>query len=345
MKSERKLWQSIRRPALIALAAICAVQAAGPGFAAAENADAAKPLKATLERLGTFAYVGDPLQIRVAVFNTSEQAFDNAKGLDLMHGLLVGDATGAAASIPRKAGVQTDKRSQPSVLAPGEFFGFIADLRDLYDGLDKPGKYIVRLALDEVSSDPVHLAIIPRYDPKTRYRASIETDFGQISFDLLGAEAPAHVQNFYDLASQGFYDGSYFITVMKGVQMIGGDSSGDGRSTPGYDLPLEITQGLKHARGTLSMLRKQDTDHGSQFVVSLGANPMMDGNFSIFGVQADGEDTLKALENLPTTGRSERPYYRPLKELKIVSVKVAPAPEGSKATSADKSSRATGEPE
>jgi len=320
--------------------------AAGTGFAAeAEGTKADKPLKATLERLGAFAYAGEPVQVRVAVFNTGDKAYDNTKGLDLLHGILVGDATGAAKSPTRKAGVSTNKQGQPSVLAPGEFFGFITDLRDLYDGLDSPGKYTVRLALDEVSSEPVHLAIIPRYDPSSAYRATIETEYGQISFDLLGAEAPAHVQNFYDLANQGYYDGSYFITVMKGVQMIGGDLAGDGRSNPGYDLPLEITKGMKHVRGTLSMLRKQDTDHGAQFVISLGSNPMMDDNFSIFGAQAGEDETLKALENLPTTGRSERPYYRPLKELKILSVKVAPAPEGSKATAAGKGAKATSEPE
>ena len=325
------------RAALAALASLSALAIGGSISANAQEAGGAAGsggLQATLERLGGYVYAGDPVHVRVAVFNTGKEAYENLKGLDLLKGLVAGDATGVG-SISRKQDAAGDRKHQPALLAPGGFFGYIVDLREMFEGLEKPGRLSVRLALEEVSSPPVLIAIIPRYDPKTAYRATLETEFGQVSFDLLARQAPHHVKNFYDLANQGFYDGSYFITMMKGVQMIGGDLTGDGRSSPGYDLPLEIQPGMKHARGTLSMLRKQETDHGAQFVVSLGDNPMLDGNLSIFGVGAGGDDTLLALENLPTTGRSEKPYYRPLKDVKILSARVVPATDGSKATAAE----------
>src|SRR5262249_18199937 len=220
---------------------------------------------------------------------------------------------------------------QPQAIAPGGFFGFITDLRDSIEGLDKPGSYVAHFSGLGLESEPVPLVVIARYDPARAYRATIETDFGTMLFDLYGKEAPAHVHNFYDLGNQGYYDGTLFHVVVKGIEVRGGDRTGDGESTPGYSLQPEITRSLKHTRGTLSMLRGDKSDHGSLFTIGLTDSPGLDGMISAFGTMAGGDEALQAIENLPTSGQKSVPYYRPLKDARIRSIRVAPAPAGSKA--------------
>ncbi len=320
-----------------AAALLCAALASWMLAAAQEEsaeetaAEGRSGLVATLERLGNFYYAGDSIRIRVGVFNTGESPYDNSKGLDLLGHVIIGDATGGA-TLERRPSSVAAAQYQPSVIPPGGFFGFIRDLREVLPGLDKPGRYTARLSLGDLKTDPVPIIIIPRFDPTVPHRATIDTDFGTLTFDLLGREAPKHVENFYNLANQGYYDDSFVFAVVKGVHILGGDTAGDGASSPGYDLPLEIDPNLAHQRGTLSMLRRRETDHGAQFVISLTRNASLDGSLSVFGVMAGGEETLTALENLPTTGQREQPYYRPLRQTRIRFIKVEPAPEDSKAT-------------
>jgi len=299
-------------------------------------------LQVTVERLGNFYYSGDPVMIRVAVFNTGKTPYDNSKGIDVMGGLIVGDRTSGV--LKHKEGAGVAAVNQPSVLAPGEFFGFIFDLNQLVDGLEKPGTYAARFQSPGLETEAVSMVVIPRYDPAVAYRATIDTDYGTLQFDLFGKEAPAHVHNFFDLGNQGYYDGTLLYTVVKGIEVQGGDKTGNGESTPGYGLPPEIDPSLKHVRGSLSMLRGEKTDHGSLFMISLADSPAIDGQMTIFGAMAGGEEALSAIENLPTNGRKSLPFYRPLKDARIRSIHVAPAPSGSKATPEGAPVKATSKP-
>ena len=71
-------------------------------------------------------------------------------------------------------------------------------------------------------------------DASKRYSATLHTNKGDISFDLLMADAPKTVNNFVFLAREGFYDGSPFHRVIKGFMIQGGDPTGTGRGGPGY---------------------------------------------------------------------------------------------------------------
>jgi cyclophilin family peptidyl-prolyl cis-trans isomerase len=328
----RKEKSKVVRTAAASLAVMISLAAGWPGaFAEGAEPPEVAGLKATLERLGSSYYAGDPVQIRISVFNTGEQPYDNSGGLDLLGNIIVSEET-ALGSFTRKPSPVAAPRFQPAVIPPGGFFGFIADLRDVVGGLEKPGRYVARLSLGDLQTDPLKLRVIPHYDPKVPYRATIGTDYGKLSFDLLGGQAPKHVRNFYDLAHQGFYEGAFIHAVVKGVHLLGGDTAGDGSSFPGYGVHREVDPTLVHRRGTLSMLPWRNMDHGSQFLISLSENRNLDGTFTIFGKMAQGEETLAALENLPTTGQREAPFYRPLKELRIRFVRVEPATDGSKAT-------------
>lgn len=123
-------------------------------------------------------------------------------------------------------------------------------------------------------------------DPSKSYTATIDTSKGKIVVDLDLKDAPQHVNNFVFLAKQGFYSGLKFHRVVAGFVIQGGDPLGDGTGGPGYGIPPEIS--AKHTNGALAMARQggpaQTTpSSGSQFYITLGPQPGLDGQYTVFG--------------------------------------------------------------
>ena len=58
-------------------------------------------------------------------------------------------------------------------------------------------------------------------DTAKAYKATIETDKGDIQLDLFAAAAPKTVNNFVFLARDGFYDGLTFHRVIDGFMSQG----------------------------------------------------------------------------------------------------------------------------
>ena len=88
---------------------------------------------------------------------------------------------------------------------------------------------------------------------------------------------------FIDLARKGFYNGLTFHRVVPGFVVQGGDPKGNGTGGPGYTIPAEFNP-QKHVRGSLAMARSQDPDSaGCQFYITYGAQPHLDGSYTVFG--------------------------------------------------------------
>src|SRR5262245_20341850 len=220
--------------------------------ASAEGAKASDKLQATLEVIRPFTYLGDPLLVRVAVFNTSTEPITNQAGVDLLGGLSL---AGTKGKLDGKGKAHTETKEQPAVIAPGGFFGVIHDLGPMVPSGSEVATYTISWRAGDLTAEPVTVKVLPKFDPAASYVAVIDTDYGYLEFDLMSKEAPKHVQNFYDLALMGFYNDTTLYRVVKGVEMRGGDPTGAGRPRLGYTLEPEITSNLKHARGTLSMSR------------------------------------------------------------------------------------------
>ena len=132
-------------------------------------------------------------------------------------------------------------------------------------------------------------------DVNARYVAIIEFESGaRVRIELLPAEAPGYVNNFVFLARNQFYDGLVFHRVIPGFVAQGGDPTGVGRGGPGYDL-LEETNDLKFEPGVLSMAKSGAAVNGSQFFITLGAAPHLEGDFTVFGRVTEGMETLTAM--------------------------------------------------
>jgi len=312
-----------RRAAAAAVCFTMVICGLAVGALGAEESAPSSPLQATLEILKPFTYVGDPLLVRIAVFNTGDKPYDNSAGIRLLSGLKVLSAD--RGNLPVKAGsLEIEAKQQPSVIAPGGFFGLIHDITPVLPDLSKADVYTISWDGAGIAAGPVTVKVIPKYDPDASYVAVMETDLGYLEFNLLSKQAPRHVQNFYDLSMQGFYDGTFVHQIIKGVEIRGGDPLGTGTGWPGYALEPEVDPDLKHSRGTLSMVRlgNEGQDNGSQFVIALGDAPKYDGTLTIFGQLSKGEDVLKALENIPTSGQASPPYFRPIKPVVLRSLTI-----------------------
>lgn len=127
-------------------------------------------------------------------------------------------------------------------------------------------------------------------------RATITTDKGVIIVELYGKDAPLTVANFVKLANARFYDGLTFHRVEPGFVIQGGDPDGNGSGGPGYSIKLEISPKLKHINGALAMARSNDPDSaGSQFYITLGAQPALDGKYAVFGKVVKGMDVAQQI--------------------------------------------------
>ncbi len=119
---------------------------------------------------------------------------------------------------------------------------------------------------------------------------------GEIRIELLPEDAPKTVESFVALTKKGFYDGLTFHRVVPGFVVQGGDPKGDGTGGPGYKIKAEFNK-RKHLRGTVAMARGQDPDSaGSQFYITFGPQPGLDGNYTVFGQVVSGMEHVDKIQ-------------------------------------------------
>jgi cyclophilin family peptidyl-prolyl cis-trans isomerase len=135
-------------------------------------------------------------------------------------------------------------------------------------------------------------------DTTKKYVATIKTSKGDIVVELNPEAAPQTVNNFIYLAQNGFYDGLTFHRVEPGFVIQGGDPRGDGTGGPGYNVPPEIK--LTHTDGAIAMARQggdpaTTPNSGSQFYITMGAQPNLDNNYTVFGQTIQGQDVVSQI--------------------------------------------------
>ncbi len=121
--------------------------------------------------------------------------------------------------------------------------------------------------------------------------ARIQLARGPIRIRLFAEQAPITVANFVNLARRKFYDGLTFHRVIPDFMIQGGCPEGSGRGGPGYRFEDEVNTGLRHdAPGVLSMANAGPGTNGSQFFITHGPTPWLDGKHTVFGQIVSGED-------------------------------------------------------
>lgn len=131
-------------------------------------------------------------------------------------------------------------------------------------------------------------------DTDRTYRATLETGAGDIVVELYPEHAPKTVNNFLFLAREGFYDDTTFHRVIPNFVIQGGDPTGTGRGGPGYQFEDEVDDNpLRHdSAGVLSMANAGPGTNGSQFFITHGPQPHLDGRHTVFGKVVEGQELL-----------------------------------------------------
>ncbi|CAN5867349.1 hypothetical protein BH11PLA1_BH11PLA1_10530 [soil metagenome] len=173
----------------------------------------------------------------------------------------------------------------------------------------------------------------------TGYRVYVEktvmltTSAGTIEMRLRPDAAPNTAWNFRHLVEGGFFDGTTFHRVVpvgrtagKGFVIQGGDPTGTGEGTPGYEIPFEKSD-LPHDFGVISMARDPGPNTaGAQFFIALSREETarLDGLYTAFAQTLAGPSTQTigaiAAGNLLPGGD------RPAAPVTIVKVELVDAP-------------------
>ena len=128
-------------------------------------------------------------------------------------------------------------------------------------------------------------------------------------------------RNFTGLAEAGKYDGVVFHRIIPGFMIQGGDPTGTGRggeSIFGGKFEDEFDSSLVHSgKGILSMANSGPATNGSQFFITLGPTPHLNGKHTVFGQVVAGMDVVDNIGNARTDSGD-----RPLEEIKIIKAEV-----------------------
>jgi len=166
----------------------------------------------------------------------------------------------------------------------------------------------------QVKSYPAEPAMT--IDTTKKYTAVIKTDKGDVSVELLAADAPHAVNNFVFLARDGFYNGLTFFRVVPGFVAQAGDPTCTtdptvtctGSGGPGYVLTREDNSD-SHDAGIVAMAAPQGGEEvsGSQFYITYAAETYLDGRDTVFGRIVGGQDVLDSLVGRDTADPGAQP--------------------------------------
>jgi len=163
--------------------------------------------------------------------------------------------------------------------------------------------------------------------------ATLRTSEGDIEIRLFGERAPDTVENFVGLATgdrewedpdtgesrtDPLYEDVEFHRVISDFMIQTGDPTGTGRGGPGYTFDDEFHPDLRHdSAGVVSMANRGPDTNGSQFFITLDAQPHLDDKHAVFGEVIDGMDVVEDIGSVETD-----PSDRPIESIVLESVEV-----------------------
>ncbi len=134
-------------------------------------------------------------------------------------------------------------------------------------------------------------------DSAKSYTATVKTTKGDVVIQLYADKAPMTVNNFIFLAKEGWYNNAPFHRVIPGFVAQTGDPSGTGYGGPGYTFSNEVDPSLRFDKeGVLGMANAGPDSNGSQFFITYGPEPALDGSYTVFGQVVSGMDVVTNLQ-------------------------------------------------
>jgi cyclophilin family peptidyl-prolyl cis-trans isomerase len=144
---------------------------------------------------------------------------------------------------------------------------------------------------------PAAAAAKPAYPDAKGSVVKMETDRGEIVVELADQKAPITAGNFLILVKKGFYNGLTFHRCIEDFMIQGGDPAGNGTGGPGWTIPDEFDDSLRHETGALSMANAGPNTGGSQFFICRQPQAHLNGHHSVFGKVLSGMDAVYKMTN------------------------------------------------
>jgi peptidyl-prolyl cis-trans isomerase SDCCAG10 len=188
-------------------------------------------------------------------------------------------------------------------------------------------------------------------EPQPTASCILHTTSGDISLELWAQQTPLTCRNFLQHALDGYYDGTIFHRLVPGFILQGGDPTGTGHGGESiYDggafsepreeggiWPMEDRKGANagmrgvgfkdefhsrlkfNRRGLLAMANEgTENTNGSQFFITLGSTPELQGKNTLFGrVEGDTIYNVARMGEMEV-GEGDRPTY----PVKITGVEI-----------------------
>nr|WP_225317783.1 MULTISPECIES: peptidylprolyl isomerase [Haloferax] len=165
----------------------------------------------------------------------------------------------------------------------------------------------------------------------------MQTTKGDIVVELYSDRAPRTVENFVGLATgskpwvdprtgesvdgEPLYEDVLFHRVIDDFMIQTGDPTGTGRGGPGYQFDDEFHEELRHdGPGVVSMANAGPDTNGSQFFITLDAQPHLDGRHAVFGQVIEGMAVVEAIGAVETDDAD-----RPVNDVILESVTIETA--------------------
>ena len=158
----------------------------------------------------------------------------------------------------------------------------------------------------------------------------IETEAGEIEFEVETVRAPSTAANFLKYVDGGFYDGGRFHRTVKPdnqpnndvkieVIQAGASAARVRELFPAIPLERTSTTKLTHSDGVVSMARGEPDTARDQFFICIGNQPELDfggkrnrdgQGFAAFGRVVRGMDVVRKIQSAPAEGQNLTPPIR-----------------------------------
>ncbi len=133
-------------------------------------------------------------------------------------------------------------------------------------------------------------------DTNVQYFATVKmAKGGEFVIQLYPDKAPITVNSFVFLVRDGYFDGTTFHRVLEGFMAQGGDQTGTGMGGPGYQFVNENSDLTFDKAGVVAMANAGPDTNGSQFFITFGPTPQLNGSYTIFGQVIEGMDVVNGI--------------------------------------------------
>jgi cyclophilin family peptidyl-prolyl cis-trans isomerase/HEAT repeat protein len=203
--------------------------------------------------------------------------------------LSVVGALGAIARGSAAGRMAVANRFLAAVPRPDDYLVYRRGVEELVDARDAwgPPPPIATGRTEEHYRDVVRRWLGPALAGAPAPRITIDTDRGRLVVELLAADAPVTVAAFLDLVDRRYFDGHRWHRVVPGFVIQDGDPRGDGWGGPGFVLRDEVNPS-RYGAGSMGMALSGPDTGGSQFFLTSGPQPHLDGTYPLFGRVVEG---------------------------------------------------------